>query len=65
MNGSGNLGSAIGTIVFPWLVERLGWDPALQVSASAAIASGLIWMFIDSSRQIDIVQPAAEVLISN
>jgi len=64
MNGSGNLGSAIGTIAFPWLVERLGWDLALQVSAIAAIASGLIWMFIDSSRQIDIVQPPAEVLVS-
>jgi ACS family glucarate transporter-like MFS transporter len=63
MNGSGNLGSAIGTIAFPWLVERLGWDLALQVSASAAIASGLIWMFIDSSRQIDIVQPPAEALV--
>ena len=63
MNGSGNLGSAIGTIAFPWLVERLGWDLALQVAASAGIASGLIWMFIDSSRQIDIVQPPAEVLV--
>jgi ACS family glucarate transporter-like MFS transporter len=65
MNGSGNLGSAIGTIAFPWLIDHLGWDLALQVSASAAIASGLIWMFIDSSRQIDIVQLPAEALVSD
>lgn len=53
MNGSGSLGSAIGTIAFPWLIEHLGWNHALQVSASAGIASGLLWMFIDTSRQID------------
>jgi len=33
MNGSGNLGSAIGTIAFPWLVRRIGWDAALEQPA--------------------------------
>jgi MFS family permease len=64
MNGTGNLGSAIGTIVFPWLVDRLGWQLALQVAGSAGVASGLIWMFIDSSRQIDVVRFPAAVLRS-
>jgi len=53
MNGAGNLGSAIGTISFPWMVDRLGWELALQLAGLAGVASGLIWMFIDSSRQID------------
>jgi len=53
MNGAGNLGSAIGTVSFPWLVDHLGWELALQLAGFAGVASGLIWMFIDSSRQID------------
>jgi MFS transporter, ACS family, glucarate transporter len=65
MNGAGNLGSAIGTISFPWLVDRLGWELALQLAGLAGVASGLIWMFIDSSRQIDREAPdVPAVLVS-
>jgi hypothetical protein len=53
MDGTGDLGFAIGTVSFPWLVGRVGWELALQLSGVAGVPSGLIWMFIDSSRQID------------
>jgi predicted MFS family arabinose efflux permease len=53
MNGSGNLGSAIGTIAFPWLVRRIGWEAALEAAGATAVISGLLWLLIDSSRQID------------
>jgi ACS family glucarate transporter-like MFS transporter len=53
MNGSGNLGGALGTILFPWLVSRMDWQLALQVAGSTGIISGLLWLLIDSSRQID------------
>lgn len=57
MNGTGNLGSAIGTVTFPWLVDHVGWELALQLAGVAGVASGLVWMFIDSSRQIDQAVP--------
>jgi ACS family glucarate transporter-like MFS transporter len=53
MNGSGNLGAALGTITFPWLVSRVDWQLALQIAGCTGIISGLIWLLIDSSRQID------------
>jgi MFS transporter, ACS family, glucarate transporter len=53
MNASGNLGQALGTISFPWLVARLGWQTALQIAGACAVLSGLLWIFIDSSRQLD------------
>jgi MFS family permease len=57
MNGSGNLGAALGTIVFPWLVSEVGWQLALQIAGSTGIVCGLIWLLIDSSRQIDAATP--------
>jgi dipeptide/tripeptide permease len=53
MNGSGNLGAAIGTITFPWLVSRVGYQSALQLAGVAGIISGFIWFLVDSSRRID------------
>jgi MFS family permease len=53
MNGSGNLGSAIGTVAFPWMVSRMGWEGALEAAGATALISGLLWLPIDSSRQID------------
>jgi len=64
MNGLGNLGGALGTILFPWLVARLDWQLALQVAGSAGIISGLIWLRIDSSRQIDSPSPTNTPSIS-
>ena len=56
MNGSGQIGSGIGTISFAWLQSWLGWETALQMSGLAGVVSGLIWLWIDSSRQIDEVR---------
>ncbi|PYT20376.1 MAG: hypothetical protein DMG57_42375 [Acidobacteria bacterium] len=53
MNGSGNLGAAIGTVAFPWMVSHMGWDGALEAAGATALISGLLWLLIDSSRQID------------
>ena len=64
MNGLGNLGAALGTILFPWLVSRLDWQLALQVAGSAGIISGLLWLLIDSARQIDSAPPAEMSSIS-
>jgi len=64
MNGSGNLGAALGTIAFPWLVSRMDWQLALQVAGSTGIVSGLVWLLIDSSRQIDSLQPATATSVS-
>jgi ACS family glucarate transporter-like MFS transporter len=64
MNGSGNLGAALGTIGFPWLVARIDWQLALQVAGSTGIISGLLWLLIDSSRQIDSSPPVTTPSIS-
>ena len=54
MNGSGQVGSALGTVSFPWLRGKLdSWEGALQVGGLMGVISGLIWLWIDSSRQID------------
>jgi MFS family permease len=53
MNAAGNLGQALGTISFPWLVAQLGWETALQSAGACAVLSGILWIFIDSSRQLD------------
>lgn len=54
MNGSGNLGAAIGTITFPWIVSHVGYQLALQLAGVAGLISGLVWLLIDSSRGIDL-----------
>jgi MFS family permease len=59
MNGSGSLGGAIGTICFPWLLGQVGWTLALQFGGLMGIFSGLSWMLIDSSRQIDSPRPTS------
>lgn len=53
MNGSGNLGAAVGTVTFPWIVSRVGYQSALQLAGIAGLISGLVWLLIDSSRRID------------
>jgi len=58
LTGSGNLGGALGTIAFPWLVARVGWELALQIAGCTGVISGLLWLFVDASRQIDVVQDA-------
>jgi len=53
MNGSGNLGSATGTMAFSWMISHMCWDHALEAAGATALISGLLWLLIDSSRQID------------
>jgi MFS family permease len=60
MNGAGQIGAGIGTISFAWLQGRIGWEGALQVSGLMGVVSGLIWLLVDSSRQIDEDRPASK-----
>jgi ACS family glucarate transporter-like MFS transporter len=53
MNGSGSLGTALGTIAFPWMIAYMGWDHAIEAASAAALIAGLLWLLIDSSQQID------------
>ncbi len=53
MNGTGSLGSALGTMYFARLLPTLGYERALQLSGLMAVVSGLVWLGIDASRQID------------
>jgi len=53
MNGSNYFGSALATALFPLLIATTGWEPALQSVSAAAFLSGLLWLGINSSRQID------------
>jgi len=53
MNGSGALGTALGTIAFPWMVSHMGWEGAIEAASATALVAGLLWLLIDSSRQID------------
>jgi hypothetical protein len=35
------------------MVSHMGWDGALEAAGATALLSGLLWLLIDSSRQID------------
>jgi ACS family glucarate transporter-like MFS transporter len=59
MNAANWLGAALATIAFPRLVPELGWERTLQGAGLAGILSGLVWLAIDSSRQIDIPETTA------
>jgi ACS family glucarate transporter-like MFS transporter len=54
MNAANWLGAGLATLCFP-LVQKnlLGWEGTLQCAGIAGILSGLAWLTIDSSRQID------------
>ncbi len=65
MNGSGNLGAAVATMSFPWFVSHLGWELALQLAGITGVISGLLWLLIDSTRQIDSLQLEASLSIPN
>lgn len=56
MNGIGSLGSALGTKYLARIEPSIGYDRAMQLVGLMAIVSGLIWLGIDSSRQIDTPQ---------
>jgi MFS transporter, ACS family, glucarate transporter len=53
MNGSGQVGSALGTLTFAWLKDHLGWELALALGGLMGVVSGLTWLLIDASCPID------------
>lgn len=53
MNAANWIGAALMTNSFAWLKSYLGWELALASAGALGIVSGLIWLAIDSSRQID------------
>lgn len=53
MNMSGNLGGWLSPIVTAYIATRLGWEHALDFAALVTITSGLIWLAIDASRDLD------------
>jgi ACS family glucarate transporter-like MFS transporter len=46
MNMGSNLGGLVSPALTPWLAARLGWEPALLLSAAAAIAAAALWLGI-------------------
>ncbi len=58
-NGANWLGGAIGTVSYPWLRAAMGWNAALQLAGVMGIVSGLTWLLIDSTRQIDVTGSGA------
>ncbi len=61
MNGSGQVGSLLGTVSFAWLKAHLGWEAALALGGLAGMVSGLIWLGIDASRSIDEPTPPSSI----
>lgn len=53
MNGSGQVGSTLGTMSFAWLKDHLGWEVALALGGLMGVISGLTWLLIDASCPID------------
>jgi len=53
MNASNWIGAALMTNSFAWLKSQLGWELGLASAGLLGVVSGLIWLGIDSSRQID------------
>ena len=48
----GNLGGIIGTPIVAWLSAHHAWTAAFLTGTVAAIVSGIIWLWIDGSREI-------------
>lgn len=58
MNGSGQLGGALGTVALASVASQLGWHGAVQLSGVMGVMAGLVWLGIDSAKQIDKEAPA-------
>jgi ACS family glucarate transporter-like MFS transporter len=50
MNMGSNLGGLVSPALTPWLAARVGWEAALLVSAGAAVAGGVMWVWIEGER---------------
>jgi ACS family glucarate transporter-like MFS transporter len=44
MNFGSNLGGMISPVLTPWLAARIGWAPALSLTAGVAAIAGLLWL---------------------
>ncbi len=51
VNTGGNLGGIIGTPLVAWLSSQHAWTAAFVTGTVAAIVSGIMWLWIDGSRQ--------------
>jgi ACS family glucarate transporter-like MFS transporter len=52
MNTFGNLGGWLSPIVTAYVASSLGWTAALTVASVVTFASGLSWLFIDTSKPV-------------
>jgi MFS transporter, ACS family, glucarate transporter len=52
VNTGGNLGGVIGTPLVAWLSSQHAWTAAFLTRTAAAIVSGIMWLWIDSSRSL-------------
>ena len=54
----GNLGGIIGTPIVAWLSANGHWTAAFLTGTGAAVASGILWLWIDGSRVLAPAAPA-------
>ena len=55
----GNLGGSLMAAATGFIVAAYGWNMAFYVGASLALMGGLLFLFVDASRQL-YVEPAKE-----
>ena len=55
MNTGGNLGGIIATPIIGWLSGRHMWIEVFVLGGACALASGLLWLAVDSGRRVDSV----------
>ena len=58
LNTGGNLGGLIAPVLTPWIASKAGWAAGLYFGSLMALASALLWFFIDPNRQLAF-RPAA------
>ena len=44
MNFGSNLGGMVSPALTPWLAQRMGWGPALSLTAGLAVVAALLWL---------------------
>jgi MFS transporter, ACS family, glucarate transporter len=53
MNWGGNTGGMISPILMPYLAQKFGWMPALEIAAGILLAGSLLWLFIQPEKLLD------------
>jgi len=54
------IGGAVAPTLTPMIAARFGWEAALHVAGMLAVASAIVWLFIDAQRKI---VPADEEMV--